>query len=438
MAIFDQGTQQGAKQGTVYLGVGGPAFNVLNQDVSQDLTNMTNNGTGMSESPTTRYDRSHPRTIHACVQVDTTSTGTIFFQGTGGTETALRLDGAGNLLVVHEGATIQTIAIDGLTATRSDYEIAWVSEANPDTTGAANAVASWVLIWDDAPDVAQRVGPFLHTVKTADGNGASWGEDLGGGNVLNESMLRVAFHHRAQTLAEITQDWIATEPTPATLAAIEREPVPLTVASGAGARNELQGPVGAWGAHHMRRLRRRTVTGRAVRLADVELDRTFPTGNEAVRFAVGSDDFYMLQGWLFEVPVAPTVGHLWVRLHVDSWVTAGAAVPLGLRAYSCSKPPQLAQPGGETFEQSFVALKVTRDDTGAGLGVWEELGPLPVRRSTTGDRRGWTYVVLAFAIDPDAESLNDAAARAIINAVQLVPMYKTPVAGELLEGAGEG
>lgn len=438
MAIFDQGTLTGAKQGTVFLGIGA-TFTLKAIDLSQEFTDLTDNGTGMSETPAPRFDRSHPRTIYTQIELDTTSSGTIYFQAAAGNETSIVADGAGTLEIRNDGVLVGSVAVDGLTGGATLYEVAWVSIANPDSETDPTGVLSWILIWDVSAGLAQRAGPFVHAVKPVDTAEVSWGEDAGGGNVFNEQMNRCGFHHRAMTLAEIHNDFITPTSEPVTLAEIEREPIPLTFESGAGNRNEVQGPPGAWASHSMRRLRRRTVTGRSIRLDAVTLSTTYHTGNSMVRLAVGSTVYRWRMGWLFAVPVAPVVSHLFVRLHADLWVTGGAAVPFGFRVYSANRPGQLHNPiGSETYEQVWAEDIVTRDDGGAGSGVWSFAENLKIRRGTEGERHDWTYIHIGYAIDPEETSGNIGAARAIINAIVIAPHYEEPAPGGPVEGGESG
>lgn len=424
MPSYDQGYQTGSKPGTVFLGVG-PAYSDLAVDLSQSDTDMTDESTSVSEDPAERYNVSHPRTIHAQIDMSNSTDGHIFHQGSGAA--VMRANGSGSIVLEVNGSAVQTISIDGLTGLERAYEVAWVSEANPGGAG-STAVASWLVAWDVASATAQRVGPFFHAEKDDDDGETRWGEEPGGGSAFDGDINRAGFHHRAMTLAEIYDDWISSASAPSGDASIEREPLPLSVASGQGDRNELQGPSGAWSAKHMQLLRRRTVTGRAIRLAAETLTSSHHTTNALTRIAVGSSDYLWRLGWLWVYPVPETISHVWVRVHADLWVTSGDAVPVGLRMYSATRPPQVNEPAGP-YDQRFVGEVVTRDDGGSGAGSWTELGALQLERGE-GGRAGWTYFMLAYAVDPAAASANDANARTIINAVHFSPHHQPPGAGE--------
>lgn len=436
MPDYDQGYQVGAKQGTVFLGIG-PAFADLATDLSQDPADMTANASSVSENPATRYNVSHPRTIAARVQVDSTTTGTLYHQGVTGQETALVADGSGGFDAVVDGSVIGSITMPNVGASRRTYEVAWVSVASPDTS--QGDVASWLLAWDVAAGEAARVGPIYHDAKPDDSGECRWGEDEGGGAAYSEPITRVSFHRRAMTLAEIHNDWIAQAAAPTVDGEIRREALPFDVASGIGDRNELQGPPGAWGARAHRQLRRRPVTGRSIVLLGEELSTAHATGNEMTRLAVGSTTYRWRLGWIWALPVPPTLSHIWVRVHAQSWVTAGAAVPLGIRVYSANKPPQLANPvQAEPYDQRFAEAVVTRDDGAAGSGEWSFAEAVEIVRGAVGSREGWTYLMLAYAFDPHGASGNDANARAAFNMLQLAPHYQVPGAGEPVVGGESG
>lgn len=436
MPDYDQGYQVGAKMGTVFLGIG-PDFADLALDLSQDPVDMTANAASVSEDPANRYNVSHPRTIAARVQVDNATTGTLYHQGVTGQETALVADGAGGFDAVVDGAVVGSITMPNVAGSRRTYEVAWVSVASPDTS--LGDVASWLLAWDVSAVEAARVGPFFHDAKPDDDGECRWGEDEGGGAAYSDVIERVSFHRRAMTLAEIHNDWISQASPPTVDGEVRREALPFDLASGIGDRNELQGPPGAWAARAHRQLRRRTVTGRSIDLAGEVLSAAHATGNPMTRLAVGSTVYRLREGWIWALPVPPTVSHLWVRVHADSWVTAGAAVPLGIRVYSANKPPQLAVPiVDEPYDQRFATSVVTRDDGGAGAGAWSFAEAVQIVRGTVGQRRGWTYIMLAYAFDPEGASANDVNARAAFNSIVFAPHYQVPGAGQPVVGGESG
>lgn len=430
MPSYDQGSQAGAKQGTRYLAEG-----TLAVDLSQYNTDFVAVASYATEDPCARLDVAAPRTIHAQIDGTPTAEGVLFHHDNASTgATRLEMSAGGTLRAIEGGTTIGELAID--IPNGRTIDVAWVSELNPETTGDADAVLSWLLAYDHDDEVPYRAGPWAHAARaTDDTSAAAWGADPTGADAFTETLQRVSFHDRAWTLAEIVHTWVSPATPHAPEVAVEHEPLPLTLASGIGDRSERQGPPGAWAAHSLHQLRRRTVTGRALVLEPVTLTASSHTGNAWTRPAVGSSAYWWRLGWLWPIPVAPTVDRLWVRVHADLWVVSGAAVPVGLRVYSCNRPPVLADPAGaESYDQRWIGDVFTRDDGEPGAGAWTLKGLLPIRRGTEGLRRDWTYVLLAYAFDPAGASGNDANARLRVNAVQLAPCYVEPEPGGPAEG----
>jgi hypothetical protein len=127
-------------------------------------------------------------------------------------------------------------------------------------------------------------------------------------------------------------------------------------------------------------------------------------------------------GWFRSYAVPETCSHIWVRAHVRTWTTSGAAVPLGVRIYSLNKRPGLG--GIEPFVPYFGQQTVTRDDD-SSVGAWCIESVIPVSRSASGR----TYIALAFRIDPNAASANDANARFALNGVHVVPCFQQAEGG---------
>jgi hypothetical protein len=240
----------------------------------------------------------------------------------------------------------------------------------------------------------------------------------------------VSVHHRAMTLRELHNDHVTAAGTLVTDCLVGREAIPLTLESGIGAQDECYGPTHYWAAHHHQNMRRRTATARAERFPGLVLSDSYASAGEEWIYAVPGTDYRAHLGQIMAIPVQPTCNRLWVRAHVKLWVTSGAAVPTGLRVYSCNRPPVLFDDTeAEPLVSSYLESVVTRNDGALGAGSWTIEGFVTIRRSSSADamREGWTYVVLAWAIDPAAGSANDANARVQWNAVQLVPCYATPV-----------
>lgn len=441
MPSYDQGYQQGAKQGTRFLGEDALAsWSGLAVDLSQYATDLSDEGFYILEIVGARFDVAAPRTVHARLWIADASEGYVYFHANAVTDsTVLEVVAGGVLAATENGVPIGELQLDVLGDTQ-EFHVAWVTEVNPDATGAGDAVVSWLLAYNVDTSTAYRAGPFVHAARASDAaSTASWGADPAGDVPYSDVVTLLSFHDRAWTIAEIVDTWIAPASAPTAEATIEREPLPLTVDSGIGDRSERQGPPGAWAARSLRQLRRRTATGRSVLLEPLTLSASSPTNNPWMRLAVGSSAYRWHLGHLLALPVPPTCSHLWARVHADLWVTSGAAVPTGIRVYSANRPPVLADPAGaESYVQAWRGDVLTRDDEEPGAGAWSLEVLVPIQRGAEGLRRGWTYIMLAHAFDPEGTSGNDANARLRVNAIQLAPCHVEPEPGGPAQGGESG
>jgi hypothetical protein len=196
----------------------------------------------------------------------------------------------------------------------------------------------------------------------------------------------VSVHHRAMTLRELHNDHVAAAGTLVTDCLVGREAIPLTLESGIGAQDECYGPTHYWAARNHQNLRRRTATARAERFPALLLSDGYASASEEWIYAVPGTDYRAHLGQIMAIPVQPTCNRLWVRAHVKLWVTSGAAVPTGLRVYSCNRPPVLFDDTeAEPLTSSYLESVVTRNDGALGAGSWTIEGFVTIRRSSSAD-----------------------------------------------------
>lgn len=354
---------------------------------------------------------------------------------------AISTDSSGNIEVRQGSAAIWT----GPAAPAGDCSISWSTRANPDTTGASDALISEVVIYDHTAGAYLTIEQFSHAVPTT-----STGYTLTVGGYYVTGPGLVAAPTNAPTKArvsnawhpstEVAEDWITERTAYAgTLDDGIAEPVPLTVASGIGDSGELVGRANAgYAAAHAKAVQRRCwspLVDEAYRNG-VELKGN-ATGY-AVRYlltAPGSSSHKMGLHWLRWVEVPPGATHAWVRVHVQSWVTTGSAVPLSLRCYAMNRPPTVSAIAGQqaipvpALEYAYVEQTLTADDMDSGIvgvGRWLDFGLLRLPMFT-GPHVGWTdtvHLCLAYVFDPAGASANDTNARARINAWHARPVEK--------------
>jgi hypothetical protein len=123
------------------------------------------------------------------------------------------------------------------------------------------------------------------------------------------------------------------------------------------------------------------------------------------------------------------VTHLFCRVHVQSWVTAGAAVPVQLRVFSFNRPfrgvgNMLGGAPIPALAVQSVASSLTVNHGAGGVGEWVRFPLLPVQtyNGAANDWRDTTLLCLGLAFDPAAVSANDANARVKIKAWHVRPV----------------
>lgn len=433
-ASYEQGFNALAKASTRYLATGA-SITACNVDLSQYATNLSIfSTTNLFQAAATRFDFSHPRTIGFRVEMSTTTTGTLFRHGAG-SPTRLDIAVAGTLRAVVNNAAVGTLVLAdaGFNTTARDGVVAWTSRANPDTTGAGNAVESTLHVWRPAATPGYTKSVFTHAVSTAKSQTAIFGaSDNLGASVWSGTITGIWFENREQSMPEIEADWVTTYTPPTSTFSVEGQGIPPQ-ADTLDLANHYHGPAAVWAADATARMQQRTLSAFCNDVCRVRPAwQTTTLNGPFVRRASGNLPWRMPLGHLRVYAVPDTCNALAVKAHVRSWTTSGAAVPVGLRVYSMSRPPGAIGlglgGGGDPFVQFFDEVIVTRDDDASG-GAWTEFDPIPIARGKSGMRRGKTYVAIALAIDPYAASANDANARVQINAVHVVPGFLDPAGG---------
>lgn len=444
---YAQGHEPAAKQGTRYLGKFKTAFADLAEDLSQFLTDMTAGASWIHESGSTRMQIGHPRTIGVLLDHDEGSdTGYLFNHGSAGDE-SISFSASDTILIRQNNANRLSRAIPFLNSAGSTVHrllVAWVSIANPDTTGPSDAVLSWLLVANDAGDVYRE--RFTHVVKTSPGTINVFGaSSTAGGSTYSGSLLRCWYANNQQSLTEMALDHglaILANLTTATQAD-SRAPLPVTESSGVGDEGEFYGVQPAWVARQTATMVRRLWSPLwNERMRNVETWQQADWANHPLCADAPqtSDAHTLMLGWYTPAPVPPGASHAWVRVHLFSEPVSGGSVPLGVRLYSCNKPPVLGvgqiilqgNDAPESFDARYVEAVVDRDDGGT-VGSYVVLGLLPLAVGQTGIRKGMTYLALAIAVDPDNASANDANASWQIAAVHVVPT-NAEVEGGLPQG----
>lgn len=424
-ASYEQGYNALAKAST-RLYVTGASITACTADLSQYGQNLTA-GTScvFQASPgSARLDFSHPRTIGAVITANNTDTGTIFRHGSA-SPTRFAFSSANNLRATVNNATAGTLAITGLDGTRDVLVVAWTSRANPDTTGASDAVSSTLHCWNVTNGTYQAT-TFTHEASTTKTQTAFFGAaDNASTAVFSGGITSIWFENREQSWVEIEADWVSTYTPPTSDFAVDLQGIPPQ-ADTIDAENYHHGPAAIWAVDATARLQRRTLTPFYNDRCHVQT--TWQTTNLSgpfVRQVAGDVAWRMPLGYLQVRAVPDTCNAIAAAVHARVWSTS-SAVPVGLRVYTMSRPPGVF--GAGPLERYFSEVVISRDDDASG-GAWSVFDPIPIARGRGALRRGKTYLAIAIAIDPYGASGSDADARAVINAVQIVPGFLDPAGG---------
>jgi len=439
VASYEQGYDAQAKQSTRFL-ARGASVTSLTTDLSQRLTDVTAGTSSVYETSSSRFNHGSPRTIGVRVEMSSANTGTLWRRNTAGNTERLSFSAANTIRIVVANATVTELAVTAPTGT-DECVIAWVTEANPDTTGAGDAYRSRIMHWNVTDGTFTATPWVAHVaITTASATTAVYGaDDSAGASAFAGTMTAAWFENRVQTGAEIAADWVQTRIVVSSDLEIVRQGFPPQ-ADTLDARNQWHGPAMMWVADATRRMIRRTfspVWNECMTTQPAWSDALL-VDSPAIRGAPGASDWRIHRAWRRVVPVPVTASHVWVRVHVRTYVTSGAAVPLGIRAYSWNRIPGVpSEEGGppEPLVQYWTpTVTISRDDTSTGLGSYSTLGLLPISRGRSGVMDNKTAIAIAFNIDPAAASANDAAERFVLRAVHVVPVWYEPTNGLQIGG----
>lgn len=429
MPIRLQSDAEGAsKQDTRFLAQSatGGVMSELAVDLGQYFADFTDDTTSISEASSTRCDVTTQWTVLARVSMTNAQSGTIFNFA----NLRLQVDGSQNLVAWVNGAAVGTFPLFGLTAGARDLTVAFTTRPNPGSTGASDAQLGWLYVYNEATGGSGRHS-FTHASRTASAGTARWNAQTAGGvDQFSGALLDVLFSCRCQSFTEIARDWFDATAAQTTGYTITRPPLPLDRSALVANEAHIHGPAAQWAARFADHAKGRHASPLVNTVYEQQptIDTTTMTGatnRRMFKYAPGSSTYWLALGW-FEVAVVPVWANAaWVRLHVRSWVTAGAAVPVGLRVYSMSRKPIL--PGAVGFQPPEPMEKyhtptttITRDDI-AGAGQWDVQASVPLAIGKSGISLGKTYICPAFAFDPAGASGNDANARLQFRALHVIP-----------------
>jgi hypothetical protein len=430
-----QGSQTNAKEDTVFLALSGN----LTTDLSQRGTDLTASGSGGYEAPSGRTKLTTSREIYARWTATTAEAGVaiVYHGNTAITDYtyAIGTDGSGYLAMNQNMSALWT---SSATVGASDYSIAWSTRANPDTTGASDAMISEVVVYDHTGGAIWEYAQFTHAEATTN---VSWNFSVGGaynGAGLSATPTNAPTKVRISTSphpnVEVFEDWVAARTTYSGSAsdgiAEPLGPIPSSSTMGDAGYFAGQHPW-AWAAKHAAAVRRRMWSPIVNEVySDAQPMTQTPSPAQWATAAPGVGAYTLMLQYLRWGPVPPGATHIKARVHVVSYVTAGASVPIGVRLYAFNRPPTITQIGAveaPALDYDFGEATLDTDHGSASAtGEWLDLGEirLPTFAAPIPGWRGTVWLCLAYDIDPAGASANDANARLVIDAKHARPCYR--------------
>ena len=375
----------------------------LTTDLSQRLTNLTASTTAAYEnnSARTTMDPTLGRSLEISLELDTSHLGALLHIGssTSVLTALIEITDAGEISFAVGAVYIATLLAPNADGTAKTYVIGWSSEANPATTGAADAVRSEFSIYDVDGDEIERAEVLHATGSPVDTMSfvlGGWWDAGAVGNktdaTINAARVSARYHTRSETREHFVAQTAAPTVTGVSAVELQRLPADACVA-GAVEGPQVQHASQSMAAGRSRhRLCGPLVSGPHWPLAAWQSDLTEAVSPSWVR--VLSDGYATSLAWLWRRRVPYHAEWLLGSLQWATWNTATEAVDASVRLYCSSKPPHLAQ----SSEWTFVELTRTVDDgVGGGfggLGAFERFARLLVRR----DQDGFAWLWLGLSI----------------------------------------
>lgn len=420
---YAQGYDGLAKQDTLYLGIdSGAGISDLATDRSQYLDNQTTAATWHYEaSPATRFNLTDRWCWEFDFTCDNTDTGRLFQYdcATAASDLSLRIAAGGVMsIIINNAVAGTTLTLPGISGSDQRFVFSWSAEPNVDTTGAADALTHYLCAWN------LNTGAFdkarLTTVVRPGQTGAMvvWAGTTAGTNPFTGTPHGARLSGRLHPPTETYHDFVSALSAPTTQTQTDDQGLPVSSSIGFAASSAFHGPAAAWATDATRRMFRRLMSplwNECMRISTEFSEAEIESAADPwIRGAPDSNSWRMHLAWLRSYPVPPGATHLWAEVQLRTYVTSSTAVPLGVRVYSMDRNPS---GGAGTLTHYFAEELVTRDDA-ATEGSYVIKARVPIAQ----DDDGFTWIALAFFIDPLSTSTNDSRERIRVQAVHVVPI----------------
>lgn len=406
-----------SKADTIWLsepnGAGAAALAV---DVGQERTNLTNNTTYVSESPSARTAISAPREVAIVVDLTNASSGVLVFHGNaGGYGYRVRVN-SGAIEVSESALLLVSVTIPDMAAGARACLVSWCQRV--ENLDVVSEVAVCNLVTG-----AWAFGTATHAANTSATDTLVIGAGFAGSSAFSGGVTafrKVRISRRFHSTTEQSEDFVS-ESSPPAMTGRRRVPM-LTGPSDElliSNQGQLAGPSFLWALAATRQADTRTVTPLVnvvpkvpyLETSDYQPERYFRTAPDAAVY-------HMPLRYLFHAFTAPKTNHAWVRIHVSAHhVFGGPAIcRIYFRGYSLANLA-VGQPGmPKPLAWHKTADAVISSPTTA---TWLDLGALRLSKETS----GLTYLALAFSFNLDAGGPLDAETAFTVNAITAEPYY---------------
>ena len=416
-----QGVEANGKDDTLFYGESATSvWATLKVDLSQTGTDWEDDTSWIYVDSPGPGNIQHPLAVEVSTELDNTTSGWLFsHDSSGGTKWGVRVN-AGVLEYYQDDTLIESLALPGVDASADGYVVAFSSETNPYTTGAADLYRCELRAYNSTDTTYDQI-VFTAAARTL-GAGATvfMAESTDGTGTVGENAyaLRLGqgrFHSSDETVEDILT--ITTAPTLEAQSTIEFPAVdPACDLEDAG---QFTGPLYAMAAASVRANHLRQVSPLVcVHYFKQPSVQAYSNAAGLPLYGIPTpwkltapDASYTFFGNYFYKRLCPAVPQLVneakIRIHAQMWRTSGATNDrIYFRVYLLNKSPGVdgfAIDNEESIDYDYgEASMSTSHGSGATGGEWLDLGRAVIKR----DASGYTWVALAVRVEDLSGDLN--------------------------------
>jgi hypothetical protein len=388
-----QGYDANAKDDTLYYALdNGAGLADLALDRSQYGDDMAVSGSRTTEAaPASRFSVANSFAYEFEVDANNADTGR-FFEidcAAAASEPSLQIIAGGIIrIILHNVILSTTLTLPGVSGSDQRFVIAWATEPNPLTTGAADAMRCELRAWN------KTTGAYAQAILTTAERAAQTGtvsvwSGNGGANVFGGTPHAVRMSAgRFKPATETHEDFVAQTSSPTLELATRCEFPIVEPGSVLGEAGRLVGPVHFMAAHAVKQNAFRAFSPIVNEAYLNRLEITASTFTEVPtqhRLAEPDAAYTLFSPFLFYRPIPPAATHLRVRVFVKQWNLGG---PMRVRCYAFNRPPLGAAvvDMADALVAPFCEATASSTDHGSGGtdGEWLDLGLVAPARNSDG------------------------------------------------------